>query len=109
MSHRGCDICRCVFPGCGAYWQQRETASRQQDTRRHTMYSPYIVEESQDRYQAQLQAREARRQAKQSRQAQRGTEREYLPRLGRAITGLQQRAAAWLMSGKAATPVEEIW
>src|SRR4051794_15850062 len=109
MSQPRCDGCRSEPPAPGAYWQQKETGKRPVACRQEaTMYSPYIVEDSQDRYQAQLNAREAQRLAKLSRQAQRGSNQQHDLGIGRALAAFQQHVATWFASGKPATPAEEI-
>src|SRR4051794_28444673 len=82
--------------------------TKRTNTRRHSMCSPYIVEESRQYYQAQLHSADQSRRATQFRQFQVETQRERHPRIGRTISVLQHRLTAWLMSGKAATPAAEI-
>src|SRR4051794_24437484 len=82
---------------------------QRQGSRRRTMYGPYIVEESRPYYQAQLHTADQARRASQFRQFQVEIQRERSTRIGRGMSALQHRLAAWLMSGKAATPAAEIW
>src|SRR5947209_5111020 len=109
MSQPRCDGCRSEPPSSGAYWQQKETGKQPVAHRQEaTMYSPHIVEDSQHRYQAQLNAREARRLAKLSRQAQHGSNLQHDLGIGRALAAFQQRVATWFAASKPVTPAEDV-